>query len=419
MARSERRLIRAGGSYRHVDFEIRVASAAVRAATERPPLSLALVLDRSGSMSGDKLETAKRAALAVLEQIEERDTVAVVTFDDQIDVLQRAERASSVVKARIRAGLSQIEARASTALHEGWLTGCRAIAADSAPDGRYELARCFLLTDGQANVGLTDPELIASEAAGVRAHAGIGTSTFGIGPDYDELLLGPMAVAGGGQFYNLRTPAEIVNTFVGELGGMLAVAARQVRLEVAIDPDLRLETISDYWTTGPHPDAIHTVDAGDLMAGEERHLVVRFGFPPKRAAGERLVRARVVWIEDGAQRATEWQTLRFTYGDTGACNSELRDPAAMHWIGLHHADRARREATQLNRRGDLRGARERVKRVRHRIAEYAGADRELVEALAELRDLERQVAQAELSSMEVKEVAAESYRRSRSQIDRR
>jgi Ca-activated chloride channel family protein len=412
-------LIRAGGSYRHVDFGVNIASAPVHAVTERLPLTVALVLDRSGSMAGAKLATAKRAALAVLNQLEEGDTVAVVIFDDQIDLLQAAEPATALVKARVRAALDRVQARASTALHEGWLTGCRAIASDSPPNGQYGLARCFLLTDGQANVGLTDPELIASEAAGVRAHAGIGTSTFGIGPDYDELLLGPLSVAGGGQFHNLRTPDEIVSTFVGELGGMLAVAARQVQLEVMADPDLRLDTVSAYWTTSPRGDAAHLIDVGDLMVGEDRHIVIRFGFPPKSAAADRRIRARLVWIEAGARRTTDWQTLRFTYADTAACNAEPHDPAAMRWIGLHHADRARREATALNRRGDFHAARERVQRVRRRLAEYAGNDLDLVRAIAELRDVERQVAEVEVSPMAAKELIAESYRRAKGQVDRR
>src|SRR5438132_172271 len=98
------------------------------------------------------------------------------------------------------------------------------------------LTRCFLLTDGLANVGVTDVEQIAADAAGVRANAGVGTSTFGIGLDYNEALLGPMAVAGGGQFHNLRSPAEIATTFLGELGELLAVAARDVRLEIEGTP---------------------------------------------------------------------------------------------------------------------------------------------------------------------------------------
>ena len=93
-----------------------------------------------------------------------------------IEVATRSGPSSREVKARLRAELQRVEARANTALHEGWLTGCKAIASDN--PNRAALTRCFLLTEGLANVGVQDPEQIASDAAGIRANAGIGTSTF-------------------------------------------------------------------------------------------------------------------------------------------------------------------------------------------------------------------------------------------------
>jgi Ca-activated chloride channel homolog len=147
------------------------------------------------------------------------------------------------VKAAVGAALEGIGARGSTALHEGWLMGCREIAdadgLESTPGAR--LARCFLLTDGLANVGLTDPEQIAAQAAGVRQSARAGTSTFGIGLGYAEQLLGPMAVAGEGQFHHLRTPADMRRTFSGELAELFAVAASTVRLELRASPEVSFE----------------------------------------------------------------------------------------------------------------------------------------------------------------------------------
>ena len=205
IVRPERRLAHREGVARHIDFLVRIAATAPDAPTDRLPLSLALVLDRSGSMSGTKLGTAKAAALAVLDRLSERDTAAVVIFDDAIDTLQDATPMTAAAKARVREALSAINARGSTALHEGWLTGCQAITRDDVLTGD-RLARCFLLTDGLANVGQCDPELIAVDARGIRERTGITTSTFGIGVDYSEELLGPMAEGAAGSFITCARP---------------------------------------------------------------------------------------------------------------------------------------------------------------------------------------------------------------------
>lgn len=418
-ARAERGLIRQGGSFRHIDFGVKVSAAPAPDRAERRSLALALVIDRSGSMQGSKLATAKRAALAVVDQLDDRDQVAVVVFDDQIEVLQAAALVTRALQERLRSALAAVEARASTALHEGWLTGCRELAVDHTTAGADRLARCFLLTDGLANVGLIDPEQIASEAAAVREQAGVGTSSFGIGDDYDEALLGPLAVAGGGQFHHLRRPEEIAKTFIGELGGLLAVALSSVRLEMQTDADVRVEVISQYWLQPAKNGRSQHIAIGDLLGGEERHVVVRFGFPPGQEPGSRCVRARLLWSAVGAEQSTRWQEIRFAYADGVACDAEPRDPRVMHWVGLHHAARAEQEAAEMNRRGDFEGARQRVRRVAQRIREYAGDDAELQAVAGELESLERPLGAAMMAAPVAKELRYQSQRRSRAQPDYR
>ena len=422
-ARPERRLIRPGRSYRHIDYRINVSAAAPGAKSERTPLSLSLVLDRSGSMNGDKIATAKSAALAVLDRLDARDQVALVIFDNEIELLHPASLATPEAKQRMANALQRVHARSNTALHEGWLTGCRAIAADHTPDGR--LARCFLLTDGLANVGLTDPEQIAAQAADVRRNTGIGTSTFGVGVDYDEGLLGPMAVAGGGQFHHLRTPQDIASTFVGELGDMLAVAAGQVRIELQFEANTEIEVVSEYWSGLPAEHGAPDREAGeasiligDLMPGEERHAVIRFGFPSAGQDGGQ-VQACIVWQAGGVEQRGEWQRVRFADATHKQADAEVRDPGVMHWVGLHHAQRAKRRATELNNRGQLDEARDLLRRVVARIAEYAGTDIELLHAIDELQALERTLTERPLFAAEAKEMYFRAQSASRMQRDYR
>jgi len=416
-ARPERQLIRPQRSLRHIDFVVRVEEAP-QTGDRRQPLTVALVLDRSGSMQGDKLTMARRAALAALDRLDERDQAAVVVFDDRIDVLQRAAPVTAAVKEQVWAALTGLAARGSTALHEGWAMGCRAIVGDALPDSAPRLARLLLLTDGIANVGLTDPEQIASEAAGLLAHAGISTSAFGIGADYNESLLAPMATAGGGQFHHLRTTADIGNAFVGELEELFGVAAGDVALELVVDPGVSAELISEYWLT--ISDSTHSrITIGNLLGGEERHVVVRFGFPAWGQPPTMGIRARLCWTVNGAAKSCDWQEARFSYAGDASCDAEPRDAAVMHWVGLHHAYRAQRQAAEQSRDGNLAVAGKTLANVAERIQSYAGSDRELQEVVSELTAFKHEALQSPLAPMVAKDRIYSSQRLSKSQRDLR
>jgi Ca-activated chloride channel family protein len=414
-ARPERRYIRMESCDRAIDFHIQVGPAPVQDKPTRPPLNLILVLDRSGSMQGAKLRLAKRATLAVLDYLTERDSVAVVVFDDQIDVVQASGRVVPRFKKQVKDVLETIQARASTALHEGWLTGCKAIINDDIASRESEMKRCFLLTDGIANVGVTDPERIASEAAGIREHTGVTTSTFGIGEDYNELLLGPMAVAGGGQFHHLRSPDEIFNTFVGELGELLNVAARQVRLEIEVKNGVSIELISDYWMDTERL----SIAIGDLPYDTEQHVVIRVHFPEQADQETHSVRARLIWVDNEGEHRAEWQELHFSYASTTTCDAEPYNQEAMLQVGLQQADRARREAIGHNNKRDLVGARDVLQKTAQQITAYALPNSPLQQEIAALNELEQQLAAAPLPPEEAKERYYQQHSKSHFRRDHR
>jgi Ca-activated chloride channel homolog len=417
-ARPERKLIPHGPSVRHMDYQIHVSAQSAKARETRAPLTLALVIDRSGSMSGEKIITAKRAALAALDQLDARDTASVVVFDEEITTVQPAAQVSPSLKRSVTDALKAINARGSTALHEGWLTGCNSIVnSDTARSG---LARLFLLTDGLANVGLADPEQIATQAAGIRRNTGISTSTFGIGEDYAEELLGPMAEAGGGQFHNLRESAEIAKAFAGELGELLLTAAANVRLEIEAEPGATVELVSAYRgeATAERP---HTIVApiGDLIGGEERHVLARFSFPVSARREEQAVRARVLWSVDGVEKSTDWQELRFTYATDAECDAETPDTEIVHQLGEGISDRAQREALRRSKRGDFEGARLLLSEVHAQLGEYERYDLTLRREVEEVEQLDANLAQGPLPSAMSKETYFQRQARSRGQRDLR
>jgi len=418
-AHPERHLICSTNSSCYIAFFAHVQRTSESAGQKRLPLSLALVLDRSGSMAGQKLQTAKQAALAVLDQLTPQDSVALVVFDDRIDTIQSQAAVTTNLKSRVREALYAVQARASTALHEGWLTGCNSIASSTLDTDNHGLSRCFLLTDGLANRGITDPERIASEAAGIRENTAISTSTFGIGPDYNELLLGPMAVAGGGQFHHLRAADEIINTFVGELGELLSVAACQVRLEVETAHNVHLDLISPYWMRSHADNPLRRMIAiGDLQNGEEPPIVVRCIFPEAAGQEPQVVRARLTWRTDQTEHATDWQEISFSYVSQSACDNEARDSQVLHLATEHEADRARREAIASNKRGDFAGAQQRLQQAASQMRSLAFYSPSAPQELSALDVLAQQMS-SPLTPDASKEMYYQQQRRSRGKADYR
>ncbi len=415
--RPERRLVRSTGSRRHVELTIHAPS--LRENAGREPVSLALVIDRSGSMSGEKIETAKKATMAVIESLGEDDRASIVIFDNHVDILVPEGRVDSRYIEEARLKVAQVRARASTALHEGWLTGCRSIASNLPGPECARLSRCFLLTDGLANQGLTDPEAIAEQAAEVRKNAGISTSTFGIGTDYDEGLLGPMAVAGAGQFHHLRHSGDILATFRGELGELFRVVVRNLRIRIEFDPGMQAELVSQYWNDTKAGTGRIQIAVGDLIAGEERHLVLGFRFPPASPGMRLPIRVQLLWTENGGDRETSWEHIVFEGASHEACDRERPDPEVLHWVGLHHAARARKEALDLYRVRDIRGANKRIDGVLKRLSTYADGDEDLVRSVEALKSMRIEMDSGEMNGIMVRESMYETQMFSRGQRDHR
>ncbi|MEO7002153.1 MAG: VWA domain-containing protein [Ktedonobacterales bacterium] len=413
----ERTLIRNGGSRRHVVCSLRVSD---RLAAPRQSLTLGLILDRSGSMSGAPLQIAKAVAKRALAELTAEDQVAVLVFDNQFDVVQELARVTPELIRRIAETLDAIEARGSTALHEAWLRGCRLLASETLDWTR--LAHTLLLTDGQANQGETDTLTIARQVADIRRQCAIGTSTFGLGDDYNQHLLGYMAMAGGGQFTHLRSTADLESSFLGVIGNLRATAARDVQLELETSPLVTSQVLSQYWYRRDDDDLPNRriVDMGDLIADEQRRVVVHLQFPRLDDAPSAHLRARLIWRDaHGREQHSAWQQVNFSYASDAACDAEERDATVTRLIGLEYADRVQRQASLLSDEGDPQHAAKEIGQVIARITAYANGDAELAQAIEELRALAGGLKLREMEKSYSKDLYYRKQLSSRSQRDYR
>ena len=182
-----------------LDVLVRIIAPTVDRPTTRPSLNLSLVIDRSGSMDGDKIAFARQAAAFAVEQLLPQDRVSVVIFDDEVQTLVP----STLVENRqmILEAIRRIQAGGSTALHEAWRQGGLQV---SHHLDREHLNRVILLSDGLANVGETNPDVIATDVHKL-AGLGVSTTTMGVGDDYNEDLMAAMAKSGDGNYYRQLT----------------------------------------------------------------------------------------------------------------------------------------------------------------------------------------------------------------------
>ena len=353
----------------------RIAAPRATGERARPPVNLAIVLDRSGSMSGEKLRVAKSAVEEAIVRLQPDDRFSVVVYDDVVDIVIESTAASGEARRGAIERLRTIEARGSTNLGEGWLRGCEQVAAHLAERG---VNRCLLLTDGLANVGITDADQLAHHAAELRAR-GVSTSTFGVGNDFDERLLQEIADAGGGHFYYIADAPQIRDAITSEVGETLEVVARDVNLEITARDDIRIEPISPYKATARGNRT--AVSLGDLGSEQVVEVVLRLSFPYGLLGRET---GAIVALTDrdrvfgpGGAGETEPVRLTWTYADDRANDEQPRDREVDRAVARLFAARARQEAVQRNRVGDYAGARHALDATAGRIRVYAGGDPEM------------------------------------------
>lgn len=412
-ARFDRTLVRTRyASKRYLVLDL-VAPARERRRPRRP-LNLALVLDRSGSMAGDKLSLARRAAAMLVRQLEDDDRVCVVSYDDEVSLVAPSRRATPTAKAELERLIGGIGSGGSTNLSGGWLEGCREVAEHQSGTGT--IARALLLTDGLANVGIVDQEELSIHAAEL-CKRGVSTSTFGIGADYNEDLLRTMAVKGGGHYFYLRGPDDLMPSFRRELGDLVELVARDVAVEVrALGAEL--EPLNDY-DAEPLPDGVR-LRLDDLGPRERKSLAVKVTTRPAEAGAGVPTEAVLLYREpdDGGGRELRFPPRALRHAADAEVDRQPRDFAVTKAVGLIYAARARQEATALNREGRFREAEQVLGRTAERIAGYAGSVPELCEAVRQLRDLVQHAA-APMPAAALKELDYASYLAQRGRDDYR
>ena len=229
---------------------------------KRKNLNLSIVIDRSGSMAGHPLEEAKRCAITMVEGLEKDDRVSIVQYDSRAQLLIPSTLVAR--KYEIQSAIKQIDSGGATDLFGGWSIGAREV---SRHINDKSVNRVLLLSDGNANNGLTDSQAIQRECERA-ADNGVSTSTYGLGHDFNENLMMSMAKFGRGQGYYGQTADDLEDPYHEEFELLKNTVATNLEIFIEYPDFVKAELLNSYVGQDPEwkmPDLAYEGEAWALF----------------------------------------------------------------------------------------------------------------------------------------------------------
>jgi Ca-activated chloride channel family protein len=236
-----------------------------------PPLNLSIVLDRSTSMAGERLDTARMSAENIISQLRPQDKIAIVTFSDRSEVLISTESSPTSTEARHR--LSLIKPSGGTEIYQGLSAGVNQLRQVRHPN---TVGHLILLTDGRTY----GDEAACLQLAEEIAQEGIEITAMGIGEEWNDSFLDELATKTGGQAVYIDNIASLAPFLQQKFLGLGQVIADQVVVEVETTPGV---TMQSSFRINPAPMPMHEghmLRLGSLFAGNNISLLMEFLIPP-------------------------------------------------------------------------------------------------------------------------------------------
>lgn len=333
---------------------------------QRRPLNISLVIDRSGSMAGEKIEYTRQAAQLLVQNLSVHDTLSIVLYNDQVETLLMPEHVQR--KDVINQQLRGIKPGGTTNLSAGWLQACGYVAQNLKTD---QLNRVILMSDGHANRGVTTAEKLVTLAQ-QKYSEGVSTTTMGLGKDFNEDLLMTMANAGGGAFYFIESPEVTPLIFQEELQGLLSVIGQN--LSISID---RTDYVTELKQLNAYPMESNgrrsTFRLGDVFGDEVKALVLELSIPALKEIGQRQIATLRFEYDELDDQETRRQVLEMPVMVNVAAANQIAPQSVninvRRSVLILQAAGARRQAVESADKGKYREAADALRAAASLLAE--------------------------------------------------
>lgn len=300
---------------------------------QRPAMNLSIAIDQSGSMHGEPLEHAKKAARMLVDQLGPNDRLAVVSFDDVSRLV--VPLGPVVDKESIKSRIDKIQVAGGTNLHQGWYMACCQLGEAS----KSAVSRTIVLSDGQTNAGLQCLDSICGQVADWERR-GIGTSTIGLGQHYNETLLSRMSSSGGGNFFHAASADQLEPFFQTELYGMSLVYGTQAGLSLKTLNGVQALRI--YNPLENREDG--SIRLSDLVYGYPKEVVFELSVPPLKKPRDLCTLILDYTDQESGRRFRVEQSLRLPLIEYGRMDEFPVDMAVLQKRALQLAARGMKKA---------------------------------------------------------------------------
>ena len=275
---------------------------------KRVPINLAIVIDKSGSMSGQRIEKAREAAILAVNMLNENDTLSIVAYDSKARVIVPATKVDN--KLRIIGLINEnIYAEGGTALFAGLSKGIKQVENQLTKD---KVNRIILLSDGQANIGPSSVDEL-SQLAIIAAKKNIAITTLGIGSDYNELLMSSIASYSDGNHVFVNNSADLENVFVHEFTDLMSAIAQDVVITIQLKNGVK--PVRLLGRDGVIKGNEITVKMNQLFSNQEKYVLLEV-IPDKGKVGQEKTLAQVDLKYDNLlenKTENETQVVRISY----------------------------------------------------------------------------------------------------------
>jgi Ca-activated chloride channel family protein len=318
--------------------------------SDRSPINVALVLDKSGSMFGDRIAAAKEAAIMAVNSLQPQDIVSIISYDNTVNVLVPATKVAD--KMAILTQIQRLEADGSTALYAGVVQGADEV-------GKFmdtnHVNRVILLSDGQANVGPSSVSELAQLGQQLGAK-GISVTTIGLGEGYNEDLMTQLASYSDGNHAFVQQSNDLITIFQREFGDVTSIIAKDVFLTIQCANEVR--PVQLFGREADMQGQTVQLRLNQLPANQEKFVILQLEVPASAADSQRPLAKVELGYYDLRQRKNQQQQadIAVRFSTDAETVARAVDQAVMADAVAQVANQMTKEAVDLRDAGKVNEA---------------------------------------------------------------